>query len=112
MTSILTSTGRVPRSSFCIFLAVTSVLYATGQFFQESIPDWAQIGLGISVFLLSLISIIVQVKRWHDRDKSGWWVLINFVPVVGPLWALVECGFLRGTLGDNRFGPDPLTPSA
>jgi len=52
-------------------------------------------------------SLALQVKRWHDRGKSGWWVLINLIPFVGGLWALVECGFLRGTEGPNQFGPDP-----
>ena len=51
---------------------------------------------------------INTIKRWHDRDKSGWWTLINLIPVVGTLWTLVECGFLRGTAGANRFGPNPL----
>lgn len=55
-------------------------------------------------------SLAITVKRWHDRDKSGWWILIGFVPVVGGIWTLVECGCLRGTDGDNRFGPDPLAP--
>ena len=69
---------------------------------------------GVGVFgILSLIPLIWgglagQVKRWHDRDKSGWFVLINFIPLVGPIWAFVELGFLRGTMGPNRFGPDPL----
>jgi uncharacterized membrane protein YhaH (DUF805 family) len=51
-------------------------------------------------------ALAVSVKRWHDRDKSGWWVLINLIPIVGSLWALVENGFLRGTEGPNRFGED------
>lgn len=64
---------------------------------------------GIVSMLLSLVGGLAgQVKRWHDRDKAGWWVLINFIPLVGPIWALVETGFLRGTSGPNRFGPDPL----
>ncbi len=54
------------------------------------------------------IGLVVSVKRWHDRNKSGWWVLVNLVPVVGWLWQLIECGFLRGTTGPNRFGQDPL----
>ena len=52
------------------------------------------------------ISVAVQVKRWHDRDKSGWWFLMNFVPIIGWLWVLIECGFLRGTPGPNRFGDE------
>jgi uncharacterized membrane protein YhaH (DUF805 family) len=50
----------------------------------------------------------VTIKRWHDGDKSGSWVLINFIPVVGDLWSLMENGFLKSTAGDSRFGPDPL----
>jgi uncharacterized membrane protein YhaH (DUF805 family) len=48
------------------------------------------------------------VKRYHDRNKSGWWILIVFVPVIGGLWYFIECGFLRGTPGPNTYGPDPL----
>ncbi len=53
------------------------------------------------------IGLALQIKRWHDRDKSGVWVLIAFIPFVGPIWALIECGFLDGTEGPNRFGPSP-----
>ena len=65
------------------------------------------------VILPSLwVGLVVTVKRWHDRNKSGRWVLVNLVPVVGWLWTLVECGFLRGTTGPNRFGQDLLRPRA
>ena len=64
--------------------------------------------VGLLALLLMIpstwISLAIQVKRWHDRDKSGWWALINIVPVIGGLWALVECGFLKGDEGANRFG--------
>ena len=64
--------------------------------------------LGILTLLLLWPSICLYAKRWHDRDKSGWWSLIIFVPIIGSIWILVELGFLRGTEGPNRFGPDPL----
>ena len=73
-------------------------------------PD--SLGFDVMEALLSIIflypAFAITTKRWHDRDKSGWWSLILFVPLVGPIWMLVECGFLRGTEGPNRFGPDPL----
>lgn len=50
-------------------------------------------------------SLALAIKRWHDRNKSGWWVLIGLVPVIGNLWMLIELGFLRGDDGANRFGP-------
>lgn len=52
--------------------------------------------------------LAVNVKRCHDRARSGWFVLIPLIPVVGIFWYFVEVGCLRGTAGDNRFGPDPL----
>lgn len=72
-------------------------------------------GLGVVGFVLILayfvaiiwISLALQIKRWHDRDKSGVWVLINLIPLIGGIWSLVECGFMDGTMGPNRFGPSP-----
>ena len=65
--------------------------------------------------ILSLLSLVliwpglaVQIKRWHDRDKSGWWVLIGLIPLIGFFWVLIECGILEGTAGPNQYGPDPL----
>ena len=58
--------------------------------------------------LVTWISIAVGIKRFHDRNKSGVWVLIIFVPVIGSLWYLIECGFLKGTTGPNNYGPDPV----
>jgi uncharacterized membrane protein YhaH (DUF805 family) len=61
--------------------------------------------------LLLWPSVAVTVKRWHDRDHSGWWVLVNLVPVIGPLWTVYQCGLRRGTPGPNRFGDAPLAPA-
>lgn len=59
------------------------------------------VGLGLLV-----PGIAVGVRRLHDQDKSGWWLLIALVPVIGAI-ALLVFYFLEGTKGDNRFGPDP-----
>ena len=61
-----------------------------------------------AIFLLGIIvpSIAVQVRRFHDQDKSGWFVLLALIPFIGGLAVLVfMC--LEGTKGSNRFGPDP-----
>ncbi len=50
----------------------------------------------------------VEVKRWHDLNKSGAWYFIGFVPFIDGLWKLVECGFLPGTEGESDYDPDPL----
>jgi len=64
--------------------------------------------LAVVYILMIWIGLAVGVKRWHDRNKSGWWVLIALVPVIGGLWYLIECGFLPGTAGPNTYGSDPL----
>lgn len=70
---------------------------------------------GIINLLASILSIYptvaVVVKRFHDRNKSGWWALLLLIPVIGPLWILIECGILKGTESDNDYGPDPLAAS-
>ena len=69
-------------------------------------------GTGAISAIVSLVliypSIALSAKRWHDRNKSAWWILINLIPVIGWVWSFVETGCLRGTPGPNRYGPDPL----
>ncbi|HVZ27973.1 MAG TPA: DUF805 domain-containing protein [Rhizomicrobium sp.] len=45
------------------------------------------------------------VKRWHDRGRSGWWLV---VPLVGQVWAVIECLFLPGAASGNKYGPSPV----
>ena len=63
-----------------------------------------------SVFLLLIFwpSIAISIKRLHDRDKSGWFYLLNMVPLIN-IWVWVEMYILGGTEGENQFGPDPRT---
>ena len=65
-------------------------------------------GLALAVVGLALFipSLAVQVRRLHDQDKSGWFMLLALIPAVGGLILLVlNC--LEGTRGPNRYGPDP-----
>ena len=62
---------------------------------------------GILLVFYCVATAAVQVKRWHDRNKTGWWILFQFLPAVGMIWTFVETGFVRGTDGPNRYGPDP-----
>jgi uncharacterized membrane protein YhaH (DUF805 family) len=69
-------------------------------------------GLGvlsvIYVFAVLVPSIAVSVRRLHDTDRSGWWLLITFVPLIGDIVLLIFF-VLDGTPGGNRFGPNPKT---
>ncbi len=62
----------------------------------------------ITLLVLTWIELTVAAKRWHDRNKSAFWVLFSFIPIIGQIWAFVELGFIKGTKGHNRFGPDPI----
>jgi len=106
---LLSLEGRVNRKPFW--------LYAVAVFAISFIVTLVMVGASdvnpnsISL-LLTLVflwpNIAVQAKRWHDIDKSAWWILINLIPILGPLAALIMTGFLPGTSGDNTYGPNPL----
>lgn len=67
-------------------------------------------GVIMIIYFIAAIwpNLAVSIKRCHDRGRSGWFILISLIPIVGGIWLLIELGFLRGTIGSNRFGPDPL----
>ena len=104
----LSLSGRVNRRSFwlhgvlglLVLGIVGMALLEIAGLHAERAERWVNL-------LIAWPAIAISVKRWHDRDKSGWWVLIALIPIVGQLWALVDNGFLRGTRGPNRFGAEP-----
>jgi uncharacterized membrane protein YhaH (DUF805 family) len=53
------------------------------------------------------IGLALGVKRCHDRDKSGWFLLIGLIPFIGGVWLFIELGLLDGTPGPNQYGPSP-----
>jgi len=77
-------------------------------------------GSPIAMFVMASISLIfalaviipdlsVSCRRLHDRDRSGWWVLLILIPIIG--WIILLIWVCQpGQRGSNRFGPDPLGP--
>jgi uncharacterized membrane protein YhaH (DUF805 family) len=104
--------GRVSRRTFWLhgvlgllgFGLLATALLDIARVAPEAGDAWVDL-------LLLWPSLALSVKRWHDRDKSAWWLLLVFLPGIGAIWFLVECGFLRGTAGPNRYGADPLAAS-
>lgn len=113
--------GRIPRRIWWIVSILKNVVVyggliafvamAENGMVDGPTPDGIFIAFGIAAMFAAIpvmwLTIAITCKRFHDRDKSGWWYLISFVPYIGPLWILVECGCLRGTYGPNMYGPDP-----
>jgi uncharacterized membrane protein YhaH (DUF805 family) len=107
--------GRVRRSHFwlgligagVVFCVLYGILFSMSGYASGS-PNGLVIALMLAVDLVWLyVALAIDVKRCHDRDKSGWFVLIGLIPIIGAIWLLVELGFLDGTQGPNRFGPSP-----
>jgi uncharacterized membrane protein YhaH (DUF805 family) len=75
----------------------------------------AGIGLPVTRLLFELVtflpSLAVAVRRLHDLDRSGWWILLFLIPLVGAI-VLIVWFCTQGTDGENRFGPDPLAGGA
>lgn len=101
--------GRINRAKFWAGIGAIWVGYFVIGILFGAIDSSAVRGiLGLAYLAFLWPSLAISIKRWHDRDKSGWWVLIAFIPFIGWLWALIETGFLEGTKGPNQYGPDPL----
>ena len=99
--------GRVPRKIYWLYGVLGMLLFSTMVTVLLAIAGVQERSAEVVANLMIVWpAAAITVKRWHDRDKSGWWLLINLVPIVGVIWSLIENGFLRGTEGTNRFGPD------
>ncbi|NUJ20917.1 DUF805 domain-containing protein [Pseudoalteromonas sp. 0802] len=100
--------GRIPRKTY--WYSVLGMILASFvlMFLVALLTGGNESAISVIMLILYIpliwISLAIQVKRWHDRNKSGWWVLIGFVPLIGPIWALIENGFLAGDEAENRFG--------
>jgi uncharacterized membrane protein YhaH (DUF805 family) len=105
----LSPNGRINRRTFWLFGVLVFVAISLVASLLDGLLDTRGIIGGIAGLLLLWPGLMIQIKRWHDRDKSGWWVLIGLIPVIGGIWALVETGFLEGTQGPNRFGAPQTT---
>jgi uncharacterized membrane protein YhaH (DUF805 family) len=135
--------GRINRAKYWIAMLIYSGIYIVLTIAGYATGNGAiyQAVNGMLNIVILISSLAVGVKRLHDRNKSGWYlVLFYIVPgillvagiavgttmedsimIAGVLgliafaigvWAFVELGCLRGTIGPNRYGSDPLEPTA
>jgi uncharacterized membrane protein YhaH (DUF805 family) len=102
--------GRAARAEFWywqLFLVVAGLI---AEIFDFGI-GWRGSPLGSIFWLVTLLpTLTVGTRRLHDVGRSGWWIFLFFIPLIGAIVLIVwYCG--RGTVGPNRFGPD-MTPAS
>ena len=114
--------GRLRRKEYWMFVLFQILVMVPLIFLATALdgaPNDGDLAGSLSVLAFVVVYLLVflipglavQVRRFHDQDKSGWFVLLGFIPYLGGLILLVfMC--LEGTRGPNRFGPDPKDPYA
>jgi uncharacterized membrane protein YhaH (DUF805 family) len=99
--------GRSPRLEYFAFFIGNGIIAAVIAIAQN-ITGVEALRHVAACFLLATIlpGIAVNIRRLHDIDRSGWWILISLVPIVGSLILLIF-NLLDSYPGENRFGPNP-----
>lgn len=103
--------GRIPRATFwTIFLPIVVINIIAISLIASSgdVPGEVGAVFGLVLLVECWIMLATQVKRYHDMDISGWMVLINAIPYLGSVIAVLWLGCGKGTDGPNRFGEGPL----
>ena len=100
--------GRASRSEFWYWVLFTVLVGIVASIIDFGVlsSDASPIS-SIWSLVTFLPSLAMGVRRLHDTDRSGWWWLIAFIPLIGFIVLIVFWCF-EGTRGPNRFGPDPL----
>ena len=97
--------GRARRKEYWMFVLFNFLVSFVAQVIDGLLSAGGLLCLIVCLGLL-LPSLGVSIRRLHDTDRSGWWLLIALIPLIGPLVLLVfMC--LDGTSGENRFGANP-----
>ena len=97
--------GRIRRKEYWTIILCT--LFILDILMEQAMHEPTFTPIFYGCLLLSIvISWMAQVQRLHDINFSGWWVLLNLIPIVGEI-ILVIMFFIEGDDGDNCFGPDP-----
>ncbi|KII79303.1 DUF805 domain-containing protein [Vibrio renipiscarius] len=129
--------GRIGRKVYWIWNAVYYILilgFSMG--INQIFPAYSHLILPVFLVFVLIPDLAITAKRWHDRGKSNWWLLLNIPVIIGRMtvpandpsqlaqsttlqmvsslaalvcgmWILVECGFLKGEDGDNSYGAEP-----
>lgn len=103
--------GRARRSEYWMFVLINAGISIVIALFENLLGlTFGDSGTGFISTIYSLVvlipSLAVGVRRLHDVGKSGWMLLIGFIPLIGAIWLLIL--FCRDSQpGTNQYGPNP-----
>jgi uncharacterized membrane protein YhaH (DUF805 family) len=103
--------GRAARSEYWYWVLFVILVQIVAWLIDMTLFGFNTTGVNpigaLASLALFLPGLAVSIRRLHDIDRVGWWVLLALIPVIGAI-VLIYWACLRGTVGANRFGPDPL----
>lgn len=100
----VTFEGRARRKEYWMFVLFNFLASLAVGFIGGLIGVLGLVHLYSLAVLLP--SLAVLARRLHDTNRSGWWILISLIPLIGPIWLFVLT-VLDSTPGENRFGSNP-----
>ena len=101
--------GRISRKTYWVFsMPLALIAFLSGLLSPEENADFPWFIFIIILIILLYPSLVINIKRAHDRNRTGWFSLVLIVPIIS-LWPLIELGFLKGSDGPNKYGePDKI----
>lgn len=103
--------GRAARSEYWYWVLFVILVQIVAWLIDMTLFGFNTTGVNpIGAFAslaLFLPGLAVSIRRLHDIDRVGWWIFLALIPIVGAI-VLIYWACLRGTVGANRFGGDPL----
>ena len=109
--------GRATREEYWIFLIINFLLFIVmiilDVFLFPSAAEDNRLGILPTIFFIVIFlpSVAVLVRRLHDIGKSGAWVIVNFIPLIGGIWLLILL-LSDSESGDNEYDPNPKSVGA
>jgi uncharacterized membrane protein YhaH (DUF805 family) len=102
--------GRARRKEFWMFVLFNVIISIILGFIDRLIGTDYGRGNGVlgTIYSLAVLlpSLGVTWRRLHDTNRSGWWILIGLIPIIG--WIVLLVFYIQeGNAGDNQYGPDP-----
>ena len=106
LSQFFSAKGRLSRGRFWLQAAIVWALFYL---------VWNLLGPSAGAPVVWLVNgaalaalVLLSIRRLHDRDYSGWWLVLAVVPVAGALWLVWQLAIRRGVAQGNRWGDDPL----